>query len=305
MSPVTTGLRNVTRALRLSLALGVLGAVMGVAFGVLSGSGAILLDGLFSSLSLGTTWLGLAATRLVREPENERFQFGYRHLEPMAVALRAFALLAVCLYAVAEAVMSIVRGGQAIDNGWVLAYAVFSLVEGLAVWAWERRLLRSTPSAALRLDAQEWLFSTLLSCAILVGWGVATWCSANGQERLGQFIDPLLVMVIAVVVAPVPLRMLPRALRDVLLIAPEPEVQARFAAAVTRLAHAHGYQRWKMHLARMGDGFDLEVNLLVEPGHVTPTAELDRLRAELAAELELPRHRLWMSVTATADERWA
>ena len=114
------------------------------------------------------------------------------------------------------------------------------------------------------------------------------------------------VLVLAVVAAVVrlPLRILPGAMRDVLLIAPEPAVQERFRAVVAREATAAGLPRWKLHLARLGEGFDVELNFLVAPEYALPAAELDRLRARLEAGFGLPPQRLWLTVTITAEPRW-
>jgi predicted Co/Zn/Cd cation transporter (cation efflux family) len=300
----TTRRGEVEGILAWSLGASAVSAVAGLAWGVSSGSGAILFDGLFSALSLLTLWLALRATRLLGRPEDERFQFGFRHLEPLVVALRASSLVLVCSSAVAASAASILRGGQSLDQPSVLAFALFTLALAGAMFGWERRVLRRQPSATLELDAQEWLMSALLSAGILAGWFASHALEEAGADRLARLIDPLLVLVVVAAVIRMPLRVLPGAMRDVLLIAPEPEVQARFRAVVEAEAAAAGLGRWKLHLARLGDGFDVELNFLVAPEFTLPAAELDRLRSRLEAGFGLPPHRLWLTVTVTAEPRW-
>jgi len=300
----TAGDRDTVRVLGWSLGASTVAAAAGLLWGLSTGSGAILFDGLFSALTLLTTWLAFRATRLLGRPEDDRFQFGFRHLEPLVTALRALALALVCCSAVVGAVASLLRGGQSIDQPSVLAYAVFMLALAGVVYAWERRVLGRHPSVTLRLDAQEWLLSALLSLGILAGWGVAHALSKAGALRAAGLIDPILVLLVVAATVHVPLRVLPSAMRDILLIAPEEEVQARFRAVVGAEAAAHGFERWKLHLARLGEGFDVELNLLVAPGFSMPAGELDRLRDRLAAGFALPPHRLWLTVTFTAEPRW-
>jgi len=57
---VTASARDVDRVLAWSLGASAVSAVAGLAWGISSGSGAILFDGLFSALSLLTLWLALA-----------------------------------------------------------------------------------------------------------------------------------------------------------------------------------------------------------------------------------------------------
>jgi len=301
---VTATGREVERVLGWSLGASAVSAVAGLLWGLSSGSGAILFDGLFSALSLLTLWLALRATRLLGRPEDDRFQFGFRHLEPLVVALRALALVLVCVSAVAAAAASILRGGQSLDQPSVLAFAVFTLALAGGMVTWERRVLSRQPSVTLHLDAQEWLLSALLSAGILVGWFAAHALESAGQVQVARLIDPVLVLLVVAAVVRLPLRLLPVAMRDVLLIAPEPEVQARFLAVVEAEAAAAGLPRWKLHLARLGEGFDVELNFLVPAELALPAAELDRLRGRLEAGFGLPPHRLWLTVTVTAEPRW-
>src|SRR5512137_790258 len=155
MSTSTGG--DVERVLAWSLGASAVSAAAGLGWGISSGSGAVLFDGLFSALSLLTLWLALRATRLLGRPEDDRFQFGFRHLEPLVVALRALALVLVCVSAVAAAAASILRGGQSLDQPSVVAFALFTLTLAGGMYAWERAVDRRSPSTTLRLDAQEWL----------------------------------------------------------------------------------------------------------------------------------------------------
>jgi predicted Co/Zn/Cd cation transporter (cation efflux family) len=295
---------DVERVLAWSLGASGVSALAGLGWGIASGSGAVLFDGLFSALSLLTLWLALRATRLLGRPEDDRFQFGFRHLEPLVVALRALALVLACCSAVAASVASILRGGQSLDQPSVLVFALFTLALAGGMYAWERRVLRRRPSATLHLDAQEWLLSALLSAGILAGWAGAHALEEAGLEPVARLIDPVLVLAVVAAVVRVPLRVLPGAMRDVLLIAPEAAVQARFRAVVEAEAAAAGLPGWKLHLARLGEGFDVELNFLVAPDLALSAASLDRLRGRLEAGFGLPPHRLWLTVTVTAEPRW-
>jgi predicted Co/Zn/Cd cation transporter (cation efflux family) len=299
-SPTPSTAADVERVLGWSLLASAISAGAGLLWGISSGSGAILFDGLFSALSLLTLWLALRATRLLGRPEDDRFQFGFRHLEPLVVAMRALALVLVCCSAVAASVASILRGGQSLDQPSVLAFAIFTMALAGAVFAWERRVLRRHPSATLQLDAQEWL----LSAGILGGWFLAHVLEEAGQARAARLIDPVLVLGVVAAVVHLPLRVLPGAVRDVLLIAPGPEVQGRFLAVVEAEAAAAGLPRWKLHLARLGEGFDVELNFLVPADHTMSAAALDAMRGRLEAGFGLPTHRLWLTVTFTAEPRW-
>ena len=71
-------------------------AVGSIAYGLFLESDVVILNGIFSLLSLIGSGLSLLAARLVVQPENRRFPFGYSHLEPLVLSVNSFmALLAI------------------------------------------------------------------------------------------------------------------------------------------------------------------------------------------------------------------
>ena len=69
------------RLLKLSIAVTIGVALVGVVFGLLSGSMSIVFDGVFSAIDAAMSGLALFVSRLVtRVTENRRFQFGYWHI---------------------------------------------------------------------------------------------------------------------------------------------------------------------------------------------------------------------------------
>ena len=80
------------RLLLTSLSATLLIAGLGIVFGLLARSTAILFDGFFSLLDVAVTWLTLRVARLVASQGNQRFQYGFWHLEPLVIALKASVL---------------------------------------------------------------------------------------------------------------------------------------------------------------------------------------------------------------------
>ena len=64
-------------ALRLSLIGGVAMGVLGVGFALLTRSDAIMLDGFFSVIGFVMGLITLRVARLVKQPGDEQFHFGY------------------------------------------------------------------------------------------------------------------------------------------------------------------------------------------------------------------------------------
>src|SRR3954466_3042445 len=86
------------RVLRVSLFATALVAASGLACGVLTGSMAIVFDGLFSGISAVMTAGALHVAGLVAREADRRARFGYWHFEPLVLALNSCVLVLLCTY---------------------------------------------------------------------------------------------------------------------------------------------------------------------------------------------------------------
>ncbi|PPS45590.1 cation diffusion facilitator family transporter [Chroococcidiopsis sp. TS-821] len=295
-----------TSILKLSLGVSCITAGIGVVFGLISESNAIILDGIASAISLISTWLSVIASRLVLKPENERFQFGYRHIEPLVNFVRSLIVVAVSLYAVLTAVVQIRQGGRSITDGWVLAYALVTLMVSALIYTYQMRYVARTGSTSIRLEAQEWWIDCLSSLGILAGYGVALWLEQRGFMRIAALIDPILVFSIVAITLPFPVKTLHQNLLDILLIAPDEEIQQKIRSTVAKVGSQYGFERFRLHTSQYGNSLDVEVNIIVDDSFVIPgVSYLDRIRQDIWEGLNMPSYRLWLVVCFVGDERWA
>src|SRR5262245_49304831 len=123
--------------LRVSIGATVLVAAFGIVVGLLAGSFSIAFDGAYSLGDAGMTTLALWVSSLIaKSAEAEslparlrnRFTMGFWHLEPIVLGLNGTLLMAVAIYALINAVITIVYGGYEPRFDVAIAYAVVTLV---------------------------------------------------------------------------------------------------------------------------------------------------------------------------------
>ena len=207
------------RALRRSVYGVVLVAVGSVAYGVYLESNVVVLNGIFSVLSLVAGGLRLLAAKLVVRPEDQRFPYGYSHVEPLVHTVNAFLVLVICVYSFINGLDGIRSGGNEVDATGVIWFAVVSAGVCLGFWAYEAVLARKIDSQLLRNDAKEWLMDFAFSMVTLVGFVVLPFLSEPYRALWGRYADPAMVAVMALVLVPIPLGILNRSIREVLLMA--------------------------------------------------------------------------------------
>src|SRR5262245_55586933 len=112
------------KTLRISITVTLLLAILGVVFGLVSGSGSIVFDGVYSTVDAAMSGLALFVSRLLTRRGSERFQFGYSHFEPLVAAFNGSVLLLLCFYAFLDSIASFLNGGRIVAFGPAAVYAI-------------------------------------------------------------------------------------------------------------------------------------------------------------------------------------
>jgi predicted Co/Zn/Cd cation transporter (cation efflux family) len=298
---------GVEKLLRWSVWGAVAFAVLALVWGFLARSQMIVFDGMYSSISVGLSALSLVAYRAIQRGPDDRYPFGRDVMGSLVIVVKGVAIAALCLYALTGAVLDIIAGGRAVAVGSAATYAaVATLGCALMVLMLRRGSRRGTDrSDLLEAEAAQWLLDTLLSAAVLVGFGVAVVMELRGRTDLSVYVDPVLVGAMSLVFLALPVRLVREGLRGVLATAPEAEVQADIERAVLQVAAGHGITATATRVTTFGERFDVTVTFLLE-GATTGlrVAAFDRIRAELDELLRALPHGLIVTVSFTADHRF-
>ncbi|WP_246836322.1 cation transporter [Nesterenkonia sp. NBAIMH1] len=162
-------MRTEQQALKLSLAGILLVAALGVGFGLISGSFAILFDGVFSLVDavmsvVSITLAGLIAKSAANELSkrtHERFTMGFWHFEPIVLAVNALLMMSVAAYALFQAVTALLSGGRDVEFGAAVIYAGVVVVLTFAIGFVEHRANRTLNSALVAIDVKGWIMAAV------------------------------------------------------------------------------------------------------------------------------------------------
>ena len=289
--------------LRASLWVTLALAAIGVGFGLVSGSLAIVFDGVSSTIDAAMTFLSLAVAQLVRLEGSRRFQFGYWHLEPMTLALNGGLLVVFCFYGLVTALGDLFTGGRDLEFGWALGYAGVATGLSLAMFLYERHGNRRIGSDLVRLDAVSWLMSMVISGALLVTFTVALALEGTAWAWTARYADPLVLAALSAGIAFMPIAMLREAWRDIFQIAPSP-LSGLVEQVMDSFVERHGLSTYSSYVARVGRAQFIEVHVVLPSdfaiGHV---GRLDAMRAEIALALGAAGPDRWLTVAFTGDPR--
>lgn len=185
--------------LRLSVAVGLTVALLGIGFGLGSGSFSVLFDGVYSLVDVSMSLLSLLVVNLITSDAvtkslsprlRERFSLGFWHLEPMVLGLNGVLLMSVAIYALFNAVRSLFEGGRELEFGTAIVYAVCTIVICGSIALVEARANRTIKSDFIRLDVFGWIMSTGITAALLVAFIIGYALEGTAWSWLTPYVDP-------------------------------------------------------------------------------------------------------------------
>ncbi|WP_411837507.1 cation diffusion facilitator family transporter [Paracoccus sp. ME4] len=299
--------------LRLSIAMVFVVAAAGIGFGLLTGSAAIIFDGIYSLTDAVMTAVALLVSSLITQRLSERrqarlvqrFTMGFWHLEPMVLGLNGILLSGAAIYALVTAVSSLLSGGRELEFGRAILYAA-AVVTVSIVMAWHnRRANRRIRSNFVALDVQGWTMSAGLTGALLMafvfGWAIRD----TALDHWRPYVDPAVLAAVCLVMIPLPIPTIRQALADILLITP-----ADFKADIDRIARnvvaQHGFLDHRAYVARVGRGRQIELYFIVPPGQPPrPLEEWDAIRDQIGEAIGGDITNRWLTIAFTTDPEWA
>jgi cation diffusion facilitator family transporter len=295
------------RTLMLSLVAVAGVALLSLAWGVAIESDVVILNGVFSLVSLIGSVLYVTAARLVARPADRRFQYGYAHVEPMVAGVNGLLVLVICIYAFINGVEGLRAGGDEVSAAGVVWFGALSGVICLVVGTYEWSMARRTGSQLLRNDAREWLIDAAFSLVTLAGFAVVWLLEEPWRSWWARHADSALVALLALLFMPVPLGVLRQNLREMLHMADaDHEIAARVEAVLREVAAEHDLASHTTHVAKVGRSSFIEVNIVAGPRFALQTVtQQDGLRGRIWRALGLAPDRAWLSIIITADPRWA
>ena len=280
-------------------------AVFGIVLGIASSSQAILFDGLFALIDASMSLLSLCVVQLLARDGSRRFQYGFWHFEPLVAAFNGSILLLLCLYAIFNAIRSLLTGGSApVSLGVAGVYAVFVCVMCMALWWYERRANKRLDSELIRIDMKAFLMSTGISAGLFLGFAASALVERLGYASLRPYADALVLLCLALGLLPMPASIVYRAMREVFLIAPA-HMHDRVRRAVASAVERHGLLDFRSYVAKTGRMYLVEIHILVDAQFRAEMAVYDRIRQEIGQELggEV-RLDEWLSISFTARAEW-
>ncbi len=307
-------MRSEQSILQVSIAVTIIVAGFGVVFGLLSGSFSIVFDGVYMLADAAMSGLALLVSRLIalsampEQPHGklrERFTMGFWHLEPMVLGLNGVMLTSVAIYALINAIGSLMGGGRDLEFGYAIIYAVVALVACFAMAWFEMRANRSLKSDFVALDAKAWIMSGGITVALLIAFSIGYGIENTKLSWIAPYIDPAVLALVCLVIIPLPIGTIKQALADIFLVTPV-ALKRHVDAVAGKIVEENGFISYRAYVAKVGRGKQIELYFIV-PQNLPPKQleEWDALRDQIGDALGGEGPDRWLTIAFTTDIEWA
>lgn len=301
--------------LRVSIGVTVLVAIFGIVFGLLSHSSSIAFDGVYALADASMSGLALIVSNLIASYTSstalagrrlrERFTMGFWHLEPIVLGLNGTLLMGVSIYALINAIGSLVSGGRKLDFGFAIVYAVVTLVACVVMAVVETRANRTLRSDFVALDAKAWVMAGGITAALLIAFLIGYAVEGSALVWISPYIDPAVLALICIVITPLPVATVKQALSEILLVTPD-ELKQQVDAAAQAAVKKHGFLSYRAYAAKVGRAKQIELYFIVPRGWPAKTIEeWDLIRDEIGDVIGDEGPDRWLTIAFTTDVEWA
>jgi predicted Co/Zn/Cd cation transporter (cation efflux family) len=300
--------------LRISIAATVVVAALGVVFGILSGSFSIAFDGVYSLADAAMTGLALWVSSLILMSEKRdavsgrirnRFTMGFWHLEPIVLMLNGCLLMTVAVYALINAIISILNGGHELRFGVAIAYSATTVVVCAVMAVMGIRLNRNLKSDFISLDIKAWIMSGGIALALLIAFLIGLAVQPTPVAWVAKYVDAVVLGLVCIVMIPLPIGTIWKALSEILLIAPV-DLRDHVDHVASQTVRRLGFLSYRAYVARVGRATQIELYFIVPKGLPAKTVEeWDALRDEIGAAIGDESASRWLTIAFTADAEWA
>ena len=295
------------RLLKQSVALMSLVAVSGTIMGVITGSSAVLLDGIFSFIDVIIKIMMLMTAKLVARETSKRFQFGYWQFEPLVLVVEGFFILLIVLYALISGIGDLLNGGRHVDFGIAIYYAIFFTIADTAYYFYVHRINKSLQSNLIKFDNVSWSVDAWLEAAILISFIAAILLEDTSYSYLAYwavYIDPIVLIVLALQMTPSVIKIIVPSTKQILGWAPS-SLHDEVQEIMDRFMEKYSFKDYVTSVQAYGNSRIIEIDILVPKKFPYQTiAELDRIRNEIDEEIGGNPTEKWVTISFTATRKW-
>lgn len=292
------------KSIYLSIATTFSMAIFGISVSIWIQSDAVMLDGIFNAINCAMAIASLWITKLIQKPENKSFNFGYSGFIPLLNLCKGILVFAVSVFALTSALMALFHGGTEAKAGKAVIYAIIAATVCLSVTVIQKGLAKKTNSPIVKVDAQNWFINGMISLAVGVSFGIASFLSTTPFKNLVPYADPTIVTILVLIAFPIPVSVILSSLKQLMLGSANEEIQTKVNGLVAEFISQYPFDRYALRMTEVGQVLYLHFYWLLSPDNNISMAEIDQIRLNMIKHITQEYSNITVDIIFTQDREW-
>ena len=277
-------LKNEKLILWISFLAGLGFAIVELISAIYTHSQSVLMDAAYDASELVIIILTLFVMPLFHKPISEKHPYGYAQLESVFIIVKSFMMMSVTLALTANSINIALSGGNRVDS---VQISVFQLALGFAclfVYILLRHLNKTISSPTVKTELLGWKLDVGYSLGMSLAFYLSTFLEKTPLRGIAPYFDQIVAVFIVLSILPENIKLLVRAVRDVVLFAPSEEVTVDVQEICKTVLEPYAFTPVFFDITRTGRRYWVSVYFSVE-GEYLNLAQLDAATVELEKKL--------------------
>lgn len=294
------------KMLKFSALGGLFFAILGIAWGWAINSEMISFDGLYSLISLGLALFALIATNFINKKDFKNYPFGKSTLEPVIVIIKSIVLLIMCLISLFSAITQVLNGGNNVEEGFALGYALISSVGCTWVYLYMKKSSKNINSEIVNAESNQWLMDAMLSVGVLVGFVISIFLKHIGLANLSKYVDPGMVILSSSIFLKMPITSTIEAFKELINSTADDEINGDIRNLVKEIEMEYELEDSVARVAKVGRELRIEIDFIVSNNSKIKSVEdMDKVREFIDNNTNHFDLKKWLNISFTKNKKWA
>ena len=294
------------RILKFSAFGGLFFAILGIAWGWAIKSEMIQFDGLYSFISLGLALFAIIATNFINKSDINKYPFGKCNLEPIIVIFKSLILLVMCSITMFSAIKQVINGGNNVDEGFALGYALISSIGCTWIYFYMRKASKNLNSEIVKVESSQWFMDAMLSVGVLVGFLISMSLKYIGLYKISIYVDPGMVILSSIIFIKMPITSTVEAFKELIYSTANDEINYDIIKLVKEIEKEYNLEDSISRVVKIGRELRIEIDFIISnESKIKSIDDMDKVREIIDKNTNHFDLKKWLNISFTKNKKWA
>ena len=294
------------KILKFSAFGGLFFAILGIAWGGAIKSEMIQFDGLYSFISLGLALFAIIATNFINKSDINKYPFGKCNLEPIIVIIKSLILLVMCSVTMFSAIKQVINGGNNVDEGFALGYALISSIGCTWIYFYMRKASKNLNSEIVKVESSQWFMDAMLSVGVLVGFLLSMSLKYIGLYKISIYVDPGMVILSSIIFIKMPITSTIEAFKELIYSTANEEINYDIIKLVKEIEKEYNLEDSISRVVKIGRELRIEIDFIISnESKIKSIDDMDKVREIIDKNTNHFDLKKWLNISFTKNKKWA